>query len=209
MQHDARRHGAYAALSGSFLDGEALQLDVLDQTSLPVGQTLQQPVEIRAQRAFLRVVGGEESARILQRDLDRPVAAAQMVDELVAGKGIRPGREGQRPVVAVALQMHGKECLLDEILDFGGGGADPAGEVSAQKPAENTEELTVRVRVSLLAADHERPEALFGFILMQHWRVDSLAGRGPRDSNAAAPQTTNDGRHPRVTGAGRLRSTLV
>jgi len=168
MQHDASRHGSHTALVRSFLDGETLQLHVLYQTSLPVGQTLQQPLEIGTQRTLLGIFGCEERAGILEWDLNRPAAPAQMVDELVAGERIRPGREWKRPVVAVALQMHRKECLLDEILDFGGGGADAPGEVPTEVATEHAEELTVRARVPLQAADHQRPEALFGLVLVRH-----------------------------------------
>jgi hypothetical protein len=87
--------------------------------------------------------------------------------------------------------MHCKEALLDEVLDFGGGGAEAAREVPTEVTTEDAEELTVRARVSLQAADHQRPEALFGLVLLQHWRVDSLAGCGLRDCNARDPQTTN------------------
>ena len=76
MQHDPRGHGGHSALLRRFLDGEALQLHILDQTSLPVGQTLQQSVQIGAQRTLLGVFGGEESAGILEWNLVRPVAAA-------------------------------------------------------------------------------------------------------------------------------------
>ena len=191
MQHDASRYRGHAALAGGLLDGKALQLHVLQQTTLAVGQTLQQPIEIGAQRALLRIIGRKESARVLQGHLHRPLAAPQMVNELVAGEGIRPGREGKRSVVTVALQMHCEECLLDEILDLGGGGADAPREIAAQIAAEHAEELTVSARIARQAADHQRPEALFGLILLQHWRVDSLPGRDARDSNAADPQTTN------------------
>jgi hypothetical protein len=95
--------------------------------------------------------------------------AAQMIDELVAGQGIRPGREGQRAVVAVALQMHGKECLLNEILDFGARAADAAAEIAPQITAQDAEELAVRARVPLQTADHQRPEALFSLVLLLHW----------------------------------------
>jgi hypothetical protein len=64
--------------------------------------------------------------------------------------------------------MHGEERLLYQIFDFAGGSADAAREISPQKPAEEAEELTMRVRISLQAADHERPEALFGLVLLQH-----------------------------------------
>ena len=191
MQHDARRYCGHSTLLRGFLDGEALQLHILDQTSLPLGKTLQQPVEIGAQRAFLRILGGKESAGILEGDLNRPVPAAQMIDELVAGEGICPGREGKGSVVALALQMHCKECLLNQVLDLGGAGADAACEVPAQKTTEHAEELAVRARISLETPDHQRPEALFGLILLQHQRVDSLAGARPPNSNADDRQTTN------------------
>lgn len=141
---------------------------------------MQKAVEIVAQCAFLGIFGGEKSAGILEWDLERPVPAAEVVDELVAGEGIRPGREGKRAVVAVALQMHGKERLLNEILDLRRRGPDAAREVATKVPAEDAEELAVRARIPFQAADHQRPEALFGLILLQHGRVDSLAGCGPR-----------------------------
>lgn len=190
MQHHPCRHGGHAALLSRFLDGKALQLHVFDETSLPVGQTLQQPVEIGSHGPLLGVIGGKKSVGILERDLDGPFPATQVVNELVTGQGICPGREWKRPVVGFALQMHGKECLLDQVLDFGGGRADAAGEVSAKTTAEGLEELTVSVRVSLQAAEHQRPEALFG-VLLQHLGVDSLAARVPRDCNAGGSRTTN------------------
>lgn len=195
MEHDAGRYGGHAALLRGFLDGKTLQLHVLEQSSLPVGQTLQQPLEIRAQSTFLRVVGSEEGVGILERDLNRPSPAAQMIDELVAREGIRPGCKWQRAIVAVALQMHGKQRLLDEILDLAARGTDAAGEVPTQVAAEEAEELTMGAGIPLQAEDHQRPEALFGLVLLQHWRADSLAVREPRESNASDPQCTNPERH--------------
>ncbi len=87
--------------------------------------------------------------------------------------------------------MHSKECLLDEILDFGCGGADAAAEVPTEVATEHAEELTVRARIALEAAEHQRPEALFGLVLVRHWRVDSLAARERPDSNAGAWRSTN------------------
>lgn len=178
MQHHPRRNGGHTTLLGGFLYGKTLQLHVLDETSLPVGQTLQQPVEIGAHGPFLGIVGGKKSIGLLQWDLDGPVPATQVIDELVAGQGIRPWREWQRPVVGLALQMHREERLLDQVLDFGSGGADAAREVPAKVTPEGFEELTMSVRISFQAADYQRPEALFG-VLLQHWVIDSLAARGP------------------------------
>jgi hypothetical protein len=87
--------------------------------------------------------------------------------------------------------MHRKQRLLDEVLDFGGGGADPPGEVPTEVTAQDAEELPVRARIPLEAADHQRPEALFGLFLLQHWRIDSPAVREPHHSNAADSQSTN------------------
>lgn len=190
MQHDARRYGRHTTLLRGFLDGKSLQLHILYQSSLPVGQTLQQSVQIGAQRALFGIFGRKEGAGILEGDLNRPVAAAQMIDQLVAAEGICPRREGKRSVVAVALQMHCQECLLDEILDFRGR-ADATGEVTPEVATEEAEELTVRARVSFQAADHQRPEALFGLVLLQHWRIDSLAARERRHFSAGGPQSTN------------------
>jgi hypothetical protein len=49
----------------------------------------------------------------------------------------------------------------------------------------------VRARFALQAADHQRPEALFGLVLVRHWRIDSLAARERPDSNAGARRITN------------------
>ncbi|MGH8302483.1 MAG: hypothetical protein ACRET5_13535, partial [Steroidobacteraceae bacterium] len=57
--------------------------------------------------------------------------------------------------------------------------------------AESAEELTVRAGIAFEAAEHQRPEALFGLILLQHGRVDSLAARERHHSNAGHPQTSN------------------
>ncbi|MHB8816332.1 MAG: hypothetical protein ACYDAE_24125, partial [Steroidobacteraceae bacterium] len=73
----------------------------------------------------------------------------------------------------------------------GGGAPDATGEVPPKIAPEDAEELTVRPRIPLQAADHQRPEALFGLVLLRHWWVDSLAACGPRDCNACDPQTTN------------------
>src|SRR6185312_3085179 len=162
MQHDARRNSGHATLPCGFLDREPPQLDIFDQSSLPVGQTLQQAVQIGAQRTLLGIFGREESVGVLEGNVVRALAAAQVVDQLVAGERVCPGCERKRPVVALALQMHGKECLLDEILDFSGGPADASGEVSTQVAAEDAEELTMRARIPLQAANHQWPEALFG-----------------------------------------------
>jgi len=191
MEHHTRRDGGHAALAGRFLDRKTLQLHVLDETSLPVGQTLQQAVEVGAQRAFLRIVRGEESAGVLEWDVSRPIPPAQVIDELVAGQGVCPGREWKRSVVGVTFQMHREQCLLDEILDFGGGGTDSAAKVATQVAAENHEELTVRAGIAFQAAEHQRPEALFGLVLLRHGWVDSLAERGRPHSNVRDPQTTN------------------
>src|SRR6185312_14817827 len=112
MQHDARRYGGHTALARGFLDGESLQLHLFDQSSLPVGQTLQQPVEVGAQRALLGILGCKEGAGILEWDLDRAAPPSKMVDQFVAGEGVCPRGEGKRSVVAVALQMHCQERLL-------------------------------------------------------------------------------------------------
>ncbi|MGB6487134.1 MAG: hypothetical protein WBE91_09660 [Steroidobacteraceae bacterium] len=50
----------------------------------------------------------------------------------------------------------------------------------------------MRVRVPLLAADYQRPEALFGLVLVRHWRIDSLAARERADSTAGARRITNE-----------------
>src|SRR6185312_793810 len=114
-----------------------------------------------------------------------------MVDQLVAGEGVRPGCEWQGSVVALALQMYGKESFLDEIFDFAGGAADAAREVPTQIAAQDGEELTVRARIPLQAANHQWPEALFGLILLRHGKFDSLAARKPQHFNAGDPSSTN------------------
>lgn len=177
MQHDARGHGSHTSFLRGFLDRESLQLHILDESSLPLGQALQQPVEVVAYRALLGVVRRKKSFGILERYLNRAVPATQMVDELVTGQSVRPRSEGKRPVVAVALQMHREECLLDEVFDLGSGRTDAASEVSTKVATEGFEELTVCSRVSLQAASHQRPEALFG-VLLQHWCSTRPRGAG-------------------------------
>ena len=46
-------------------------------------------------------------------------APAQIIDELVAGDGAQPRLDRLRFVPGVALQMHGEQSLLNDILAVG------------------------------------------------------------------------------------------
>lgn len=119
-------------------------------------------------RTLIGVVGGEEYPGVLERNVDLPPPATQVVDQLIAGDRVSPGREGQGTVIAVTLQMHREQRLLHQVLDLRGAGPDTAGEVAAQMATERAQELPMRGGIALEAADHQWPEALFSVDFRLH-----------------------------------------
>ena len=93
----------------------SLEGDLLDDAALAFGQAGQQPREL-----VHRGVGiggdGQRVGVVVDVEVIVEAAPAQMIDQLVARDGAQPRLERLRLVPGVALQMHGQQCLLNDIL---------------------------------------------------------------------------------------------
>lgn len=94
----------------------SLQGNFLDDPTLALGQTRQQPPGVHCYSGVhidccLRGVG-----IVVDVDMIVKPAAAQVIGQLVAGYGAQPRLERLRLVPGVAFQMHGQQSLLNNVL---------------------------------------------------------------------------------------------
>src|SRR5437899_12045317 len=86
------------------------------------------------------------SGILVERHARRGSDPAQIVDELVSGDGVQPGRKWLPGIVGVTLEMDGQQHLLHQILGFRGA-ASEAGEfalvIGSQPAAKPVEQRSV------------------------------------------------------------------
>ena len=88
----------------------------LHDPALALGQAGQHLPRIEGASLLRRRGRGERVGMVVDVDMIGEAAAAQMVDQLVARDRTQPGLQRLRLVPGVALQMHGQQSLLDDVL---------------------------------------------------------------------------------------------
>ena len=148
---------AHADVPGTLpLDGDSFH-----DAPLPLGQTGQHLSRIDSASLFSRRRCGERVGMVVDIDMIGEAAAAQMVDQLVARDRAQPRLERLCLIPRVALQMHGQQSLLNDVLAIC---ARPAGcrqsaqRHGAQPRSDEDQQAAIRLVIPVPGCPHERGE---------------------------------------------------
>ena len=94
----------------------SLQGNFLDDPTLALGQTRQQPSGVYRCGGIYTVRHFQGVGVVVDVDMVAESTPTQVISQLVAGDRAKPRFERLRLVPGVALQMHGQQSLLNNIL---------------------------------------------------------------------------------------------